>query len=533
MDKKAKRFIAVPLAVVSLFAFSVTGCNPTEVPEEDEATVIFDYNDNSSRPYSVNVGESESIDEPTEPVRTGYTFLYWQTSADGGNKVEFPYTPDGDVTTLYAHWEAQICEVTFDYNYDGAPETMVEQVEYGNTVEKPEDPVRNGYSFYFWQTKADGGSQISFPYTVKNDVTLYARWGQGDMYIISFNANYEGGIVDAEPLEIIPGNTVSKTKMPTLSRIGYTFKGWAESADSTTVISYPYKPTATVTLYAVWVQDTYTVVFANNYVDASASIYTSVSVTGGESVTAPETDPIRDNYSFVGWYTSMLGGNIIEFPYTPTKSTRLYAHWKSDAVTTNTFDAEFTEIDPTKVHYGYSGSVTGTGIIIEEDGANSHSEEYPLNSSVASHTGHYISYLYAYGDTLTFVINSSEAVSGVTLIASLTTEIATNLTIGPTGENSFQFIVNGAEINYSPITFTGTKPSAGTYKGTFSEYTISTNISLNAGENIIQLVTNNTNGSGMGGGTLRAVAPMVDYIRLVTTATLSWSPVYDNLYKWT
>lgn len=53
---------------------------------------------------------------------------------------------------------------------------------------------------------------------------------------------------------------------------------------------------------------------------------------------------------------------------------------------------------------------------------------------------------------------------------------------------------------------------------------------MKKGENIIQLVTDNDN--AVIGGTTRANAPMVDYIRIDNygSAVLSWSPVYDNLY---
>ncbi|WP_366517260.1 InlB B-repeat-containing protein [uncultured Campylobacter sp.] len=40
--------------------------------------------------------------------------------------------------------------------------------------------------------------------------------------------------------------------LPTPTRSGYTFVGWATSADATTGTTGSFTPTATDTLYAIW-----------------------------------------------------------------------------------------------------------------------------------------------------------------------------------------------------------------------------------------------------------------------------------------
>ena len=53
-------------------------------------------------------------------------------------------------------------------------------------------------------------------------------------------------------------------------------------------------------------------------------------------------------------------------------------------------------------------------------------------------------------------------------------------------------------------------------------------IKLNEGENTIEFVVANDN--TVMGGTYRAVGFMTDYIKLNdSTATFTWSPIYDNL----
>ena len=103
-------------------------------------------------------------------------------------------------------------KVTFDYNYDGAPEAAVIEVVAGSAIQlfdgesentAPETPVRDGYRFAGWDTSAEpvlenGYSTTMWPigdyylvwYTelgpamgveeermeLKEDTTLYARW---------------------------------------------------------------------------------------------------------------------------------------------------------------------------------------------------------------------------------------------------------------------------------------------------------------------------------------------------------------------
>lgn len=525
-SKKSKFVVSVFLAGIFAFTGFASACSPEEYEEEGN-TVKFDYNDGVSRAYSVVVEENKTLEEPAVPIRTGYTFAYWQTEKTGGQKIDFPYNPDGDVT-LYACWTAQICNVTFDLNYDGL--TEVKEVDYNNDVSAPEDPEREGFNFYGWRTLPDGGSVVEFPYTVKKDITFYARWVGEDVqsYNIEIDLNYEGA-PEHEGFSLLDGERITAKDLTNPTRTYYKFKGWSETPDGS-IIKLPYTPTGSGTLYAIWERESYTVAFRYNFTGAPSVIYKTLSVDGGDTVSAPDGTPERENYSFDGWYTTALGGEKIEFPYMPVKDTALYAHWIHDSVQTDIFQAEYVEFDPLLDHYGYSGNAVGNNVILAAD-TNGVYEDPAIADLDTKAAGYYVSYLYMKGDKLTFNIYSDKAVSGVTLIASLAAEFDPNLSIGPTGENAFQFMVNGVALNYNAFKVgdgNGSKDMS--YKSGFREFTISTSVSLKEGLNVIELVTDNDNAEAMG-GTMKAVAPMVDYIRLSNygSATLTWKPVYDNL----
>lgn len=66
----------------------------------------------------------------------------------------------------------------------------------------------------------------------------------------------------------------------------------------------------------------YTVTFMSNGAE-----YSVVSVTAGQSISAPKSKPSKSGKYFVGWFTAASGGALVEFPYTPTADVTLYANF--------------------------------------------------------------------------------------------------------------------------------------------------------------------------------------------------------------
>ena len=496
--------------------------------------VTFNFGD-GSRDATKNVKAGESLANGETPAaRNGYTFVGWAASADASasDVIAFPYKPTGDVT-LYAIWEKASYTVTFDKNFAGSEAETV-TVEFEGKVEAPAtEPTRDGFVFQAWMNKAEDGTVVEFPYEVKENVTFYASWlsEETKTYTVSFEYNYAGAPAEALKTEtVVDGSTITSKKTPTLTRDGYDFVGWNTDKNATTAVKFPYKPTADTVLYAIWKLKTYNVSFKYNYVDAptNGTIADMKNLPYGETINAP-ADPTRPGYTFDGWYNASKGGDKVDFTngVSATKSMSYYAHWKSNAVTTNIFQAEYTYIDPVGNFPGYSGAATGAQCVQHEAVAGLYvpkAGEDESNSAHKTDHGHFVGYLYGNGITLTFEIYSTAAVSGVTLKANLSSEIGEALAMAPTGRYGYAFKVNGTSLDYS-ITI----PASDGEKLPFQEYTINTNVSLQAGWNKIELVTNNTTSVG---GTMAGAAPMVDYIKFENTgaAVLSYHPVYDTLW---
>lgn len=83
----------------------------------------------------------------------------------------------GNLTT--ASITNEIWNVTFDYNYENKFKTYLEsKVKDGNSVEKPANPLRQGYDFVAWYDDPYCRQQYlwNFETPVRQSMTLYANW---------------------------------------------------------------------------------------------------------------------------------------------------------------------------------------------------------------------------------------------------------------------------------------------------------------------------------------------------------------------
>ena len=187
-------------------------------------------------------------------------------------------------------------------------------------------PSRSGYTFDGWYTSSSGGSKVSTTYTPSGATTLYAHWTV-KKYTISYNANGGSGAPSSQTKTHGVNLTLSSTK-PT--RTGYSFRGWATSASSTSKAYSAgdnYTANSSQTLYAIWRKeltatfDPYLGDWASTTTE-SCYIYNaqtsctvtipSFSISGtnrrDESTSSTYNTKSNQNYSrileFVGWYAS-------------------------------------------------------------------------------------------------------------------------------------------------------------------------------------------------------------------------------------
>lgn len=173
----------------------------------------------------------------------------------------------------------------------------------------------------------------------------------------------------------------------------------------------------------------------------------------------------------------------------------------------------------------YSGGNKGKGLIARDwDYELSASHKLGAEDEDGEYLpGAFVHFLYVQGDTLTWKLTSSAAAENVTLFARFGAEYATYAEDHGKGrkysfnDEMFTVKVNGEAVKYGTITLRNV-PEVGHYLP-FSDFALSASVSLNEGENIIQMKVDNDITIY---STAKGVAPTVDCIRLVSSSTLTW-----------
>ena len=123
--------------------------------------------------------------------------------------------------------------------------------------------------------------------------------------------------------------------LPVPTKDGYTFNGWYLDENYELIINEVNVPEVLIfTLYARWEINSYTIYYHTNggtQISETTHLFES-------DITAPD-DPIRDGFSFDGWFEDEELTNEFTFTTMPSKDLNLYAKWVPHTYTI-TFDSK-------------------------------------------------------------------------------------------------------------------------------------------------------------------------------------------------
>ncbi|MDP3387004.1 MAG: InlB B-repeat-containing protein [Eubacteriales bacterium] len=138
----------------------------------NEYTVSFDENGGSS---VANITEDFNTIIAAAPVstKTGYTLEGWYTEEALTNKVIFPYTIQSNVT-LHAKWTINEYTVTFNSNGGSAVAPITE--DYNTVIATAPVTEKDDFDFDGWFSDEGLTEEVEFPYTITENITLYAKW---------------------------------------------------------------------------------------------------------------------------------------------------------------------------------------------------------------------------------------------------------------------------------------------------------------------------------------------------------------------
>lgn len=210
--------------------------------------VVFDSQGGSAC-ASVMTKYESTINPPTQPARSNYTFGGWFQDTSFTDPWNFATDKVQSDTTLYAKWIPVVYKVTF--NTKGGNEIPAIGVNYDSTLPAISPPVLTGYSFVGWYK--DSGWSQAWNQTgdrVAGPVTLYAKWSINP-YQISFDS------MGGSPVDPIVANYKTLITPPDPpNRDGFTFVGWYKDFGCTNPWRFDAYPVYEDTkLYAKWKAD--------------------------------------------------------------------------------------------------------------------------------------------------------------------------------------------------------------------------------------------------------------------------------------
>ena len=191
--------------------------------------------------------------------------------------------------------------------------------------------AKTGNSFAGWATTSTGTTSVGATFTPTSNTTLYAIWTPA-VYVVTYNANGGVGLPSRSTDSYTYGTTaLTLPTVGTLTRQGFTFRGWGTATNTAvgSAMTTTYTPTASITLYAIWQGNPYTVTFNKNETSATGTMSTQA-ITGGTAVNATANAFARVGYTFGSWNTAADGTGMTvtnSGSMTFFDNTTLYAQW--------------------------------------------------------------------------------------------------------------------------------------------------------------------------------------------------------------
>ena len=147
--------------------------------EKNSYKLLFDPKGGSIPKGSRLLAYGEPLGELPTPEMEDNTFLGWYCLDEMG--AEQPFTQEDTMPAqnliLCAKWEIEAESVSVLLDTAGGSDVLPISIQKGELVQRPQDPVREGYRFLGWYKDAAGMEKFKFEEDLVEEATvLYAQW---------------------------------------------------------------------------------------------------------------------------------------------------------------------------------------------------------------------------------------------------------------------------------------------------------------------------------------------------------------------
>ena len=249
-------------------------------PPKDKCTVTYHWlstenPDSAALPAQATVTENTSYPVETVPDIKGWTFSGWYDNEDctGDLVTEVKYSGADQTIDLYGKWTHDACTVTFLADYEWMP---------GRGYLNAPPQTVSTYTVPYGSTLQNAGKSLPTPVPGGENKWFFKSWDLEDSLDDLFYTD----------LEVL--------NMPVRSNLTFVAQWWP-------IVTFD----------------------ANGGAWSSGETMHYVKIT---DKVAAESTPVRNGYTFLGWYTD--DGNRANFEDTVNGPKTLYAHWAKNAAVT-------------------------------------------------------------------------------------------------------------------------------------------------------------------------------------------------------
>jgi uncharacterized repeat protein (TIGR02543 family) len=162
----------------------------------NQYTITFETSGGTTiEPITLDFGISVRV--PENPTKLGHSFGGWFSNQNFTMDYTFPVTMPAENITLYAKWTINQYTITFETNGGNAIEPIT--LDFGDTVELPQEPSKTGHTFVGWFTDLNFSNELVDTTMPAENINLYAKWTTNS-YTITYITFEEG----YDPTGIIP-----------------------------------------------------------------------------------------------------------------------------------------------------------------------------------------------------------------------------------------------------------------------------------------------------------------------------------------
>ena len=272
--------------------------------------------------------DGEKIEEPKIVQEN---FKGWYTDKKYTNKYNFENSVTKDII-LYGKIEESTKKYTVQYIDEGKI-IKEEELEEGSIINAPE-VTKEGHTFIGWY---EGEEKYDVYEPITRNLILESKY-EINKYKVRF-INEDGSVLQEETLNYGSAPTYKK-ETPTKKRTEeytYEFDKWTPEITKVTS-NQEYKATYKET------KNKYTVTYIND-----GEEYHKETVEYGSVITSIQ-DPIKEGYTFIGWYTK--DNEKVTHPITVTKNITLYSKYEVNSYKVSYYNEGKKYIDDQKINYG-------------------------------------------------------------------------------------------------------------------------------------------------------------------------------------